>query len=974
MVPPPALTFALHQRIEGPQFSFEIPDSFVAMLQHEGHPVVSMARTDYETARDAVAAGKPVDITRYQRIEYFSAVGVFSAEQMAGVAKFALPELLIQAQREARYSAGFAGTGSVNADAGAAAGAGTCTAAAGAGSCVATAVSDAEETAHNTHVLIFTTLGAPDEPAIFSVCPLSVRMPDTLVIFPPVAGVEDAASYNRATLELARALARSIDMAVTPELEIIDKLDNGTQALMEPAAFRDTNWRTLNGLLALLPQMLANDAAQDVCRRIVGLEAGPEQLLEPAPSAGQSASCSGELSAADMLLLGSLAVFNQIAVRYLRQLTDILAVQQGYVRADTELAGAGADAEAEQAEEAGQAAEDAEAPATPSSASAEKKKRSHLTPEEFELMCAQVRNTLGMVSDAELEQWLAHRQSSTADLWACLGPDPLLSEVARSLAALDGKELPLPERLQLAQAQGQEAPQQPAAEPASAPAISFEPGYLTQNGGFAAPAACWLMYNGHLSFAPGDINWDGQRHHVHDVHITAASRQQIPEFMAHAGSLADPLLGLLNTLAENSQVHVARTKLPGSLLQLLPPGDLDTFALFSLQSVPQTLQIVPLAPGAYGVAASAVLQEQIPDFQAAVGYLVSALRQANGISEPFSAQFALIPDAQQQIAKEPASTVEAQDSDAPPSQAGAPAQEKPRQQEDPQPQKAAQDQRAAQEKKATPARDVRQIQTAPEAGLGEDIQPKPKTPSYPALLAVVGAEVCARIVRDCSDEPMTSRYFAAKSADLMRALMQHSNSLLTQAASLVKAGDDSLSETRSSTQAQAQSLINRANDAVLEGIDAHLDVAAGKLHKAGMSLTSPFDLSEMLIVTRNVMDMVAEGLEHEKADFGAQACTAAEAALAAKRTRMAGLQGKIDRIAEQPRTRYLEHLKAHVSQAEEALEALKMRMDQTKELVDEVSSAADAIGSAPAGAGQDTSGPAFDAAHKDLAYIRERCS
>ncbi len=394
-----AWTFDRHHRVSGPKFSVEIPDGFVAMLDHAGHPFVSIARADYERARRRVLAGEPAGVDEMARIEYFPSTEEFDRRQVQGVERFALPEMLAESQRQARYLNDFA---------------------------LASAVDDWEADGANCPVMIFATRSEACPYRTFSVCPVGVSMPDTLVVFPAADESRDPDAYDAQALGLARALASTVELDEYVCLEVSSRIEACLSVPATPGQFRDAVHLARNGLLAYLPQRVRNDQAR-LAKRHPG-DYVPKE-------------------ARDRAALESLRRFEDVAARYYEEFVGMLVAQHSLAGLDDAgEADAGDDDAAADAGRVGAAPERSgddgtrrppeatDADATHRSAGAA---RTALTEADFASMCADVRASIRLV-EGSLGEELGLDEEGSRELRAQVAVPERAVRAFALLETLDG--------------------------------------------------------------------------------------------------------------------------------------------------------------------------------------------------------------------------------------------------------------------------------------------------------------------------------------------------------------------------------------------------------------------------------------------------------------------------------------------------------------------------------------------------------
>lgn len=1060
--------FANHQRVDGPKFSFEIPDDHVAMLCHDGHPVVAVSRDDYERAQRNVEEGKPSDVDEMERIEYFESTEEFGELQLEGVVRFAIPEMLSESQRQARYSND---------------------------SALSSAVEDWQTKGENCQVMIFKTRSEISPYPIFSVCPVSLSMPDTLVIFPSSSESVSVEEYGRRAFGLANDISQTIRLNESFRLEICARIDACKQGFVSPKYFRETLHLVRNGLLAYLPQRIRNDQAK-LAKQLEGElgSAGATQIIQalqesdgqPAPSAScgqpESHAPANPLAPDDLrdkTALGSFNAFEKIAARYYADIIDILEVQQGNIqpqeyvekqadqtelqlehpisksefdamcadarssiraiesslateaglpeqdvsklRSRTEIPDtmldalarlseldhqgpvldfppfqkpqppaeetpaeseedsepsdeaksdssdedaavkrdhekAETDADAANTEEKSEPAAEATS-ATPEEVASEKlegetaeeakggsetvAETSSAKPEEAEGESKPVAETASDETEAEG----AGAESATSEG----GSEPASAAPEETARKTEEGEEPAAEasceeqeetscKADAAHAEEESAP---TAEPASAEPketaseaegggkhvaeaasekpkeeareaqreaeSESEPSYLAESGKFNADSACWLFSHDHVYFSDDDLVWNGKRHDIVGIQINSANVGAIPRFMDDIQSNCSSLVEFLQAIEKEDKLLSPRSDVSTAVRHALPPGDVTAISLFNLQACGGALAIRRSGKNAYEVLADRRVSEGIPGFANLVGKLVSVMRSANGIREPFSIRFAskLIPESSGYFS---------------PSELAA---------------TATPETGAASDPESRPASG---------SGDGADSENASDDPLQ-VLKDLLGDQEIALIERDESSEPMTSRYFAQRSSELVTRVLAACQERLD--AAKTQANDENRREL-------AAEILDIANEATLACVDVHLDVIAGKLLEGNLSNSDPEDLRQMTSTTEQVILEAESGLSSDgsrpKDDHSSEAAEkrgsddassapSLSSRFEKRKERLSDLRKLIDSIEEIPRTRYADKKEEAKSKAGVSAQHAKEKLDQVQAQLDRAGTA-----------------------------------
>jgi hypothetical protein len=190
------------------------------------------------------------------------------------------------------------------------------------------------------------------------------------------------------------------------------------------------------------------------------------------------------------------------------------------------------------------------------------------------------------------------------------------------------------------------------------------------------------------------------------------------------------------------------------------------------------------------------------------------------------------------------------------------------------------------------------------------------------LVKLLGAEEAALVRRDRSAEPMTSRYFSARSEELVGAVLDACQRRL----------DDALGLTdQDERKRMADVLVSDVNAAMLACVDAHLDVIEGKLADDRTSSCDPLDLQQMLDTTSHVLDLARQAIGAEAGrlpdapDSGHDA-----AALDQRARRRDDLARRVGEVREIPRNRYAERLGSLRSQAGKAVDAARRELEEAQ--------------------------------------------
>jgi len=173
----------------------------------------------------------------------------------------------------------------------------------------------------------------------------------------------------------------------------------------------------------------------------------------------------------------------------------------------------------------------------------------------------------------------------------------------------------------------------------------MEPCYVGPNQHIDAMAVAWLFANDYVFFNPDEIAWDGSRHIISGMQINAAKVDEIPDFMDNPQMYAMGIGDLLQTLEDDEQLVVPRSKIHPALHEAIREGDLTAITLFNLQACARafafingldTHDIPDGIQNAYTVAIDQRLTRGIPNFYGLLRRLIHGMRTYNGLGEiPF---------------------------------------------------------------------------------------------------------------------------------------------------------------------------------------------------------------------------------------------------------------------------------------------------------------------------------------------------